>query len=170
MSETHEDRGLGPKRSLLLKLTVVARQMHKRFDQRVASIGVTRSQWTMIAVIAGRPGATQREVAEVLDVSEASAGRLIDRLCADGMLERRRKDDDRRAHCVFLTDAAKPIMEALSVIGKKHEEEALAGFEASDLASFERYLDRITANIGSPVGLGELQKKEPRTKSRLLED
>jgi MarR family transcriptional regulator, transcriptional regulator for hemolysin len=170
MSENQNDQDLGPKRSLLLKLTIVARQMHKRFDQRVASIGVTRSQWTMIAVIAGRPGATQREVAEVLDVSEASAGRLIDRLCADGLIERRRKDDDRRAHCVFLTDAAKPIMEALSVIGKEHEDSTLDGFEADDLANFERYLDRITGNIGYPVGLGEQQKKEPRPKSRLLED
>lgn len=153
MSESHSDKGLGPKRSISLKLTVIARQMHKRFDQRVTSIGVTRSQWTLIAVIARRPGATQREVAEVLEMSEASAGRLIDRLCADGLLERRRKDDDRRAHCVFLTDAAGPILEKISVIGKEHEDLTLAGLNAHDLASLEHFLDVIAANLGQPTGL-----------------
>ena len=147
MSENHKNQGFDPKRSLLLQLTVVARQMHKRFDQRVTSIGVTRSQWTLIAVIARRPGATQREIAEVLEMSEASAGRLIDRLCADGLLTRKRKDDDRRAHCVFLTDEAKPILEAISVIGKEHEDSILAGFKDDDLAGLERYLDMIASNI-----------------------
>ena len=67
------------------------------FDREVAGLHVTRSQWTMIAVVARSPGATQRTIAEALEMSEASAGRLIDRLCADGLLERHERYDDRRA-------------------------------------------------------------------------
>lgn len=147
MSNGHNEEGFSQKRAISRKLTVVVRQLHKRFDQSVASIGVTRSQWTMVAVIARRPGATQREVAEVLEMSEASAGRLIDRLCADGLLERRRKDDDRRAHCVFLTDAAAPILKKISVVGKEYEDLLMAGLDDHDIASFERYLDVIATNL-----------------------
>lgn len=147
ISNGHSEEGFSRKRAISRKLTVVARQLHMRFDQSVASIGITRSQWTMVAVIARRPGATQREVAEALEVSEASAGRLIDRLCADGLLVRRRKEDDRRAHCVFLTDAAKPIMQKISVIGKEYEDLLMKDLVDTDLVAFERYLDVVAANL-----------------------
>ena len=60
---------------------------------RMAELGVTRSQWTLIAVVARRPGLTQRVIAESLEIKEASAGRLIDKLCQDGMLIRQARDD-----------------------------------------------------------------------------
>ena len=74
------------KRSIVLRMTVLARLLRSRFDRQVSSLNVTRSQWSMIAVVARKPGATQRMIAEMLEMSEASAGRLIDRLCADGLL------------------------------------------------------------------------------------
>lgn len=134
-------------RALSLKITVTARQMHKRFDQSVADIGVTRSQWTLIAVISRRPGVTQREVAEILEMSEASVGRLIDRLCSDGMLVRQPKEDDRRAYCIHLTDAAGSLLDKISGVAMIHEEAIFAGFDSDDLARLEEYLDRIAANI-----------------------
>ncbi|WP_380780961.1 MarR family winged helix-turn-helix transcriptional regulator [Sphingomonas sp. R86520] len=137
------------RRALSLKITVAARQMHKSFDQSVAAIGVTRSQWTLIAVISRRPGVTQREVAEILEMSEASVGRLIDRLCSDGMLVRQPKEDDRRAYCVHLTDAAATLLDKISGVAMIHEQAIFAGFEAEDIARFETYLDRITTNIAA---------------------
>jgi MarR family transcriptional regulator for hemolysin len=84
--------------------------MRNNFDRVLAEKNITRSQWGLIAVVARRPGATQRTIAEVLEMSEASAGRLIDRLCADGLLERRERDDDRRARAVYITAAAEPLL------------------------------------------------------------
>lgn len=145
-------RAKGPinvRRALSLKMTVTARQMHKRFDQSVADIGVTRSQWTLIAVVSRHPGVTQREVAETLEMSEASVGRLIDRLCSDGMLVRQPKEDDRRAHCIHLTDAASTLLDKISGVAMIHEEAIFAGFDADDIARLETYLDKIAANIAA---------------------
>ena len=85
------DQPIGPsasdlKRSIGLRLTVLARLLRNRFDREVSSLHVTRAQWTMIAAVARSPGASQRSIAEALEMSEASAGRLIDRLCAEGLL------------------------------------------------------------------------------------
>lgn len=135
------------RRSISLKLTVLTRQMRMSFDQSVAGIGITRSQWTLIAVIARRPAATQREIAEILEMSEASAGRLIDRLCADGLLERRPKEDDRRAYCIHLTEAAGAIQEKISLVATEHEKVAFAGFGDDDLKKLDAYLSMIAANI-----------------------
>ncbi|MCB2076624.1 MAG: MarR family transcriptional regulator [Novosphingobium sp.] len=135
------------KTNIGLRFTVLARMLRNQFDRRVASLGVTRSQWSMIAVVARKPGATQRVIAEALEMSEASAGRLIDKLCAEGFLERRERDDDRRARAVFLTDAATPMLEKLAEIGKQSEEVMFKGFTDEDLDNLLAYLDKIYENI-----------------------
>ncbi len=123
--------------------------MHKRFDQSVAARGITRSQWTLIAVVSRRPGVTQREIAEVLEMSQPAAGRLIDRLCSDGLLLRQPKEDDRRAHCIYLTEAAGALLEEISRIATIHEEDVFAGFTSEELVQLEAFVDKIAANIGS---------------------
>jgi MarR family transcriptional regulator for hemolysin len=135
-----EDQG---RRDIGLRLSVIARMMRQDFDRIVAEHGITRSQWSMIVVVARRPGATQRQVAEILDVSEASAGRLIDRLCADGLLERQEREDDRRARSVHITDKAKPILEKLSEIAREREDNVFGDFSEQELESFSLLLDKI---------------------------
>jgi len=130
-----------------LRLNVLARVLRNNFDRDVSALGVTRSQWAMIAVVFRDPGAMQRQIADVLEMSEASAGRLIDRLCADGLLERQDKQDDRRAKAVYVTDAAKPLLEQLSEIATLSEERIFDGFSKDELDSLKLALDRIYENI-----------------------
>ena len=146
-----EDRLIGGegnrKREIALKLGIIARQMRKAFDSDVGAMGVTRSQWTLIIVVSRNPGATQRSIAEALEMTEAAAGRLIDRLCGEGLLERRAKPDDRRAHCVYLTPRAEPLLDRLSEFGQRNEERAFAGFSDSELARLAGLLQRVQLNI-----------------------
>lgn len=135
------------KRDIGLRLGVLARLLRNHFDRQVASLNVTRSQWTMIAVVAHQPGATQRMIAEALEMSEASAGRLIDRLCAEGLLERRARKDDRRARAVYPTKQAEPLLERLATIAKESEDLMFKGFSEAELAALKDYLDRIYNNV-----------------------
>lgn len=135
------------RRAISLKLTVTARQMHKGFDHNVAAIGITRSQWALVAVVSRRPGITQREVAEILEMSEASAGRLVDRLCTDGIVVRQPKEDDRRAHCIHLTDAASDLQQRIGSIAENYERAVFAGFSREDLAQFAAFLDKVATNV-----------------------
>jgi MarR family transcriptional regulator, transcriptional regulator for hemolysin len=135
------------RRAIALRFTVLARLLRNYFDRQVSGLHVTRSQWAMIAVVARHPGATQRVIAEALEMSEASAGRLIDRLCADGLLERRDRDDDRRARAVYLTEAAKPLLEKLATIANDTEERMFTGFSGEELDRLQSYVDRIYANV-----------------------
>ena len=135
------------KREIGLRLTILARMLRNNFDRQVSGLNVTRSQWAMIAVVARHPGETQRMIAEALEMSEASAGRLIDRLCADGLLERRDRDDDRRARAVYLTEQAEPLLAKLADVAKDAEERMFKGFSSEDLEQLQNYVDRIYANI-----------------------
>jgi len=141
------DAGHEARRQIGLRFTIIARLLRNNFDRQVVSLNVTRSQWAMIAVVSRRPGATQRTIAEALEMSEASAGRLIDRLCADGLLERRDRRDDRRARAVYLTPAAEPLLEKLAEIARASEQRMFKGFSEEELEALGGYLDRIYENV-----------------------
>jgi MarR family transcriptional regulator, transcriptional regulator for hemolysin len=137
------------KRSIALKLTVVARQLRITFDQAAEESGMTRAQWHLIAAVARNPGATQRLIAEALEVREITAGRLVDRLCEEGYLKRQEHPSDRRAYCVYLTPAAQPVLDKLDELAKVHEAAIFAGFQPQELEELDRLLDAISRNMSA---------------------
>lgn len=141
------DRDLDIRRQVSLRMTVIARLQRNNFDRKVTDLNVTRSQWAMIAVVARCPGSTQRTIAEYLEMSEASAGRLIDRLCADGLLERRDRRDDRRARAVYLTEAARPLLEKLGKIAQESEVRMFQDFSEEEIERLLDYMNRIYENV-----------------------
>jgi MarR family transcriptional regulator for hemolysin len=134
---------------------VLARQMRNNFDRVLSEANITRSQWGMIAVVAHHPGATQRMIAEALEMSEASAGRLIDRLCAEGLLERRERDDDRRARAVFLSPDAEPLLQKSAEIAREYTKTIFAGLDRGDLETLQKLLGQVYDNLAkAPVCTG----------------
>ena len=126
---------------------MVARQLRITFDQSAEQSGLTRAQWHLIAAVARHPGATQRLIAEALEVREITAGRLVDRLCDEGYLKRQENPNDRRAYCLYLTPAAQPVLDKLDELGKIHEAAIFAGFEAEELEKLDELLDGISRNL-----------------------
>ncbi|MBW8784942.1 MAG: winged helix-turn-helix transcriptional regulator [Novosphingobium sp.] len=121
--------------------------MRKSFDRYVADFGVTRSLWSLIAVVARRPGTTQRAIAEALEMSEASAGRLVDRLVAEGLLERREREDDRRARAVYLTPKADPLLEQMANMARQREEWMFRGMTEEELEQLRALLEKLHTNL-----------------------
>jgi len=147
LGEALSDCEISTRRQVGLRMTVISRLQRNNFDRKVAVLNVTRSQWAMIAVVSRYPGSTQRTIAEYLEMSEASAGRLIDRLCAEGLLERRDRADDRRARAVYLTDAARPLLDQLGKIADEGEEKMFHGFSDSEVEQLRDYMNRIYDNV-----------------------
>ena len=80
-------------------------------------------------------------------MSEASAGRLVDRLCSDGLLERRQDEEDRRSWRVYLTEATKPLLVQISELATELEHQVFAGFSEDDLSRFQEYLSIMYRNV-----------------------
>jgi DNA-binding MarR family transcriptional regulator len=128
-------------------LFVLARQMRSGFDHGVKRVGMTRAKWTLIVAVARNPGETQRTIAAALEMSEVVAGRLIDRLCASGYLERRENPSDRRGYRVYLTPAAKPVLDRLGEIARLQEEEIFKGLSDENVMQLNSLLDHISHNV-----------------------
>jgi MarR family transcriptional regulator for hemolysin len=141
------DASKNKRRAIGLKLSLIARQLRLNFDQGVALKGLTRAKWTLIAAVSRNPGATQRLIAQVLEVSEITAGRLIDRLCDEGYLQRSESPTDRRAYRLFLAAGAQPVLDQLDEVGRCHEAQIFAGFDREDIERLDQLLDVIARNL-----------------------
>ena len=90
-------------RDLLFLLHDVARLLRVDADKRARAHGMTRAQWGILIWLERQPGLSQKELAEILEVEPITVARLIDRLEARGMVERRPDPRDRRIwrlHCL----------------------------------------------------------------------
>ena len=98
------------KPELLVELYDVARLMRTRFDRWARTYGMTRAQGVILARLSRQPGLTQNEMAGICEVEPITVGRLVDRLEARGLLERRLDPADRRIRRLHLLPAAQPIL------------------------------------------------------------
>jgi DNA-binding MarR family transcriptional regulator len=98
---------------LLVELYDVARLMRTRFDRWARDYGLTRAQGIILARLSRQPGMTQNEMAGLCEVEPITIGRLVDRLEARGLLERRLDPADRRIRRLHLLPAAEPILTAI---------------------------------------------------------
>lgn len=135
------------RQDIAIRISVLARLMRSDFDRCLSDMNITRSQWGLVVVVARRPGSTQRSIAEILEMSEASAGRLIDRLCADGLLERRERDDDRRARAVYVTAAAEPLLTSAAEVARESSERVFHGLDKAQLEDLRQSLGVIYENV-----------------------
>src|ERR1700761_9436889 len=89
-----------------LLLHDVARLQRTRFDRWARNYGLTRAQGVILARLARQPGISQIEMAAICEVEPITIGRLVDRLEARGLIERRPDPTDRRINRLHLLPAS----------------------------------------------------------------
>jgi MarR family transcriptional regulator for hemolysin len=94
----------------LVLLYDVARQMRTVTDQMAREHGTTRAQFIILARLERQPGMSQNELAAIAEVAPITVTRLIDRLEAQGLVERCTAPEDRRIWRLRLTRAAVPVL------------------------------------------------------------
>ena len=100
-------------RDMLILLHDVARMQRTRFDQWARTYGLTRAQGIILARLQRQPGLSQNEMAALCEVEPITVGRLVDRLEARGLIERRADPSDRRIRRLHLLPASEPVLSAI---------------------------------------------------------
>lgn len=133
-------------------LSDVARLIRTVFDRRVRDIGLTRAQWLVLTRLYRRPGASQTELADMLEIDRASAGRMIDRMQKNGWVERRADDGDRRINRLHLTAEARRAHRDMWAIAEATVDDALAPLSAAERDQFTRLAARVKGQLQSMAG------------------
>jgi MarR family transcriptional regulator for hemolysin len=143
-----------PRRELAFLLYDVARLLRTLADQRVRALDMTRAQWAVLAALERNEGTKQSELAETLEIKPITLTRLVDRLCASGLVERRADPTDRRAKRLFLMPAARPLIDELLMLGEGLMAEVLAGIDEPGLKQMLRQLSVTKENLRNALPQG----------------
>jgi DNA-binding MarR family transcriptional regulator len=127
----------------------VARLLRTEFDRRVRKLGLTRSQWLVLTRLHRNPGASHSELADMLEVEKPTAGRMIDRLEANGWVERRSEKDDRRVKRGYLTAGAERVHKRIWRVAETTVEDALADLSTDEGRQLMSLLLRVKNTIVS---------------------
>ncbi len=128
-------------------LNDVARMMRNIFDRRVKALGLTRSQWWVLNHLFRNNGATQSELADILEIEKATLGRLLDRMETKGWIRREDHATDRRAKRVFLTDEVEPAVKTMRAAAADLRRDALGSFDNDERERFVDMLLSIKSNL-----------------------
>jgi MarR family transcriptional regulator for hemolysin len=136
-----------PAQNLGFLLHDVARLMRKRFEQNARGLGLTRSQCQVLAHLARHEGIPQGGLAEILEIEPITLTRIVDRLEAGGLVERRPHPTDRRIRQLYLTAAAHPLLGEIFAIGAETRGEALDGVPEAERVLLFETLAAMKANL-----------------------
>lgn len=139
MNEFHRD--------LLFLLHDVARLLRVDADKRARLHGMTRAQWAILIWLERQPGISQKELSEFLEVEPITVARLIDRLEARGMVERRPDPRDRRIWRLHLLGPARDVLHEIDEQRADMTRMVTAGVNKKSIEIMTEALMRMKATL-----------------------
>jgi len=150
--------------NFLFTLGELQRLVRAYADRQAARYGMTRAQWAVLAKVERYEGLKQSELAEMMDIQPITLTRLIDKLCDNGLIERRGDDTDRRVNRLYLRKAARPLLGKLADLRSELTATALEGIGPADAHRLLTQLESIKENVRNAIQThsGEATRKEQR--------
>jgi len=125
----------------------VSRLRRKVFDDVMKPVGITRSQWWVMAHLSRHDGMSQSDLADVLELGRAALGGLVDRLEATELVRRESTPADRRTKLVFLTDKGRGLIDTMRGQSDRMSEVILAGLDNDDRLRLTEMLTIVKRNL-----------------------
>jgi MarR family transcriptional regulator, transcriptional regulator for hemolysin len=133
-------------------LKEVSRRYVLRFEVRAREISLNLVQAKALVRLEENQGVSQARLAELAEFDPMTMVRILDRMEADGLLERRPDPADRRARCLYLTAKAKPILSEIWRLSDEVRAELFMGVSKADREVFMSVLERIHDNVSGVEG------------------
>ena len=130
-------------------LADVSRMMRRAFNKHIENSSLTLAQARALVYISRHEGIRQIHLADMLEILPITLTRLIDQLVEEGLVERKPDPNDRRAHKIFITDQAPPILTSIQKVAASVQTDALIGLDESQAAQLLSTLQTMRDNLGS---------------------
>lgn len=132
-----------------LQLTQASRVVSRAFDDTLAAAGGSLPVWLVLVSLKSRSLASQRELAEVMGIREATVTHHLTSMESAGLVTRRRDAANRRIQIVELTDAGEQMFGQLRDVALAFDKQLRRGISAAEVSALEDLLSRLEANVGS---------------------
>ena len=144
-----------PAQEAMLNLIVAADYVHTRLERACAGFGITRPQYNVLRILRGAhpEGHPRAAISARLLASAPDVTRLVDRLEAQGLVERVRVEEDRRLSIARITKKGLRLLERMQPhISAEHERFSLK-VSRRDCLELSRICESIYDEAGGdPAG------------------
>ncbi len=113
----------------------------------MADSGLHPGQPRLLEYIRSHPGCTQKEAADELDVTPASAAASLKRLEKAGFVLRQPDEKDSRRNQLFITDKGKSQMEENKRQFAQLDEKMFQGMDDGEVEAFRRACEKMFDNL-----------------------
>jgi len=123
-------------RSLGYQITMLARVIERRFEQRIAAHGLTRPMWCVLLAVGVEGHSTPSEIADFIGIDRTATSRALRQMEERGFIIRSSGEGDGRSIRISLTNQGQAALEAVLPIAQEnaaHFEAKLTGPELADL-------------------------------------
>jgi DNA-binding MarR family transcriptional regulator len=133
-------------------LSQVGTHSSRLWGERLRPLGVDARQVLLLRHVASEQGRSQQALGRALHVPASRIVALVDELEERGLVERRRDQNDRRVHALFLTRRGKGVLNKVREISREHETQLCAGLGADERDQLIDLLGKVAAQQGLPAG------------------
>ena len=163
MSEGHLVEDPAADRTFGFLVQDVARLLKRHFERRARQSGlpITRQQAKVMIYISRHEGVSQAAVATWLGIEPIALVRMLDKLCEEGMVERRAHPTDRRVRTLWLTATARPVLECILQINQAVRADAFASMPLAARDALIDALAQIKANLAVEQEVEHEAMQEP---------
>ena len=133
--------------SLGYQLNLVAKSARTNFEHRLNEFGGSFASWKVLATLARHGAMIQGDLAETLCIRGPTATRQLDRMIADGLVQRRPVDTDRRKTEITLTSQGERLYRQLAQATEVAHAQLTAGMSADEVHTLRQLLDRLLRNV-----------------------
>lgn len=135
-----------PRLALLLRRAWYG--LNQTFRRRIAGMGVTPDQFTILRWLGEHPeGLTQRVLADLMASDPNTITAILTRMQKAGLIERRPHTDDARCNLIMLKDKGRSVHAKLQPLASGLQEQLLAAVPVAKQAEFLKQLESVCAAL-----------------------
>jgi MarR family transcriptional regulator for hemolysin len=125
----------------------VSRLYSAYFQRYARELELTLPQCKVLGHLSRNEGISQARLAELSDTDPMTLVRTLDRMQQDQWIERRPDPADRRAHRLYLREAARPILNRMWKIADQCRLETMASLSQAEREQLIELLERVHGTL-----------------------
>lgn len=124
-----------------------AAKTYKKLDEQLNKLGLYRGQPSLIVILYGNEGITQKELCKKLSVTPATMTKMVNRMEKSGFIIKRTDSEDLRVSRIYLTDKAREIKQDIFNLFEEFETECFKGLSEEEKDTFKKVLVKVLKNL-----------------------
>ena len=129
-------------------LIQVCKTRRNKANGMLAKYDIHAGQDVLLAYLGQEDGQTVSNLVGKICISHATMVRMIDRMEANGLINKVKDNDDMRVSRIFLTEKGKKALKEVASVWKALEVQTLSGISHQDRETLRDILEKMLKNLG----------------------